>query len=388
MRLFPFAVFALSVLVVSLGACSSPSDNSDQAKAAQSGSANESVTLTPTQAKQVAVAAAVLHEFTAHVDAVGYVDFDQDATVQVFTPYQGRVHQVFSALGDKVKKGQPLFSVDSPDLVQAESSLITAAGLLALTTHTLVRAKEMLGAQASAQKDVEQAISDQQTAEGNLKAARDALRIFGKSDTQIDVIAASRKTDGELLVVSPFDGEVTARNAAVGLLLQPGNAPAPFTISRTAIVWLTANAQENDLPALRVGQSVTAFINAFQDRRFEGKVAAIGSALDPNTHRVPVRVQIDNSQSELRPQMLATFTIRTGSPQRTVAVPSTGLVREGDGTMTVFVTEDGKRFTRRAVKLGMDDAGMHQVTDGLTAGEKVATDGVLFVSNALALQTR
>ncbi|MBN8885680.1 MAG: efflux RND transporter periplasmic adaptor subunit [Rudaea sp.] len=381
------ATGAIGSLACILCACGSAHDAQTKTAGAPA-AADGCVVLTPAQAKQVAVHAAALHEFVAHVDAVGYVDFDQDATVQVFTPYQGRVRQVFAALGDKVKKGQPLFSVDSPDLVQAQSSLITAAGVLALTTRTLERAKQMLGVQASAQKDVEQATSDQQTAEGNFKAARNALRIFGKTDAQIDAVVASRKTDGELVVASPFDGEVTARNAAVGLLLQPGSAPAPFTISRTSVVWLTANAQETDLPALRVGQAVTARVNAFRDRAFEGKVAAIGASLDPNTHRASVRVQIDNPQNELRPQMLATFVIRTGEPLQAVAVPSAGLVREGDGTMTVFVTEDGKRFSRRAVVLGMDDGSLHQVISGLAPGEKVASEGALFVSNALAVQTR
>lgn len=385
-RFLPFALLATGLSIALLAGCSS---RGEEPKAVTAASVDgDSVVLTSSQAKQVDVEAATMHAFAPQVEAVGYVDFDQDATVPVFTPWQGRVRQVYTSLGDRVKQGQPLFSVDSPDLVQAESNLIAAAGVLALSTRTLERAKQMFDVQASAQKDVEQAVSDHQTAEGNLRAARNALRIFGKSEAQIDRVIASRKTDGELVVTSPFDGEVIARNAAVGLLLQPGNTPAPFTISRTAVVWLTANVSENDLPSLRIGQSVAARVDALGDRRFQGKVAAIASALDPATHRAAVRVQVDNPHNELRPQMLATFNILTAEPTPSVAVPSAALVREGDGTMTVFVTEDGHRFRRREVRLGLEDGDLHQITNGLAAGEKVASAGALFVSNALTLQTR
>ncbi|MBS0589603.1 MAG: efflux RND transporter periplasmic adaptor subunit [Proteobacteria bacterium] len=368
-----------------VAACAQPQDGRDT-RPAEGG--NDSVVLTATQAKQVRVVGAMKHHFVPRIEAVGYVDFDQDATVQVFAPYQGRARQVFAVLGDKVKKGQPLFAIDSPDLVQAESTLIAAAGVAALTARTLERAKQMLGVQASAQKDVDQAISDQQAAEGSVKAARSALRIFGKSDAQIDAVIASRKADTELIVTSPFDGVVVARNAQVGLLLQPGNVPAPFTISRTSSVWLTANVGEDDLPAVRVGQSATAQVSALGNRVFVGKVAAIAAALDPATHRAAVRVQINDADGALRPQMLATFRIDTGDPIESIAIPSAGIVREGDGTMTVFVTTDNKRFTRREVVLGMTDGEWHQIVSGLAADEQVASEGALFVGNALAMQAR
>lgn len=382
----PSLRLATGLSIVLMAGCGSRQEEAKVGAAPPAG--DDSVVLTPMQAKQVDVKAASLHAFAPKVDAVGYVDFDQDATVPVFTPWQGRVRQVHVSLGDHVKQGQPLFSVDSPDLVQAESNLISAASALALSTRTLQRSRQMLDVQASAQKDVEQALSDHQTAEGNFHASRNALHIFGKSDGQIDAVIASRRTDGTLVVTSPLDGEVTARNAAVGLLLQPGSAPAPITISRTAVVWLTANVPESDLPALRVGQNVTARVGAFGDRHFEGKVAAIASALDPATHRAAVRVQVDNPRNELRPQMLATFKILTAEPTPSVAVPSAALVREGDGTMTVFVTEDGHRFKRREVRLGLEDGDLRQIASGLATGEKVASAGALFVSNALALQTR
>jgi cobalt-zinc-cadmium efflux system membrane fusion protein len=101
-----------------------------------------------------------------------------------------------------------------------------------------------------------------------------------------------------------------------------------------------------------------------------------------------VRSEVKDPKHELRAQMLASFVIRTGEPSKGISVPDAGVVREGDGTMTVFVTQDGRSFKRRAVKIGLAQNGFTQIAEGLNAGEKVAADGALFLSNALALKTR
>ena len=175
---------------------------------------------------------------------------------QVFTPYQGRIIALFGTVGDDVHKGQTLFTVDSPDLLQAESTLIAAAGVLELTNRNLARLKDLYTTRAVSQSDLEQAVSDQQTAEGNLRAARDAVRLFGKTDTDIDQIIAQRNADPTLVVPSPITGRITARNAAPGLFVQPGNAPAPYSVADIETMWMLANVAETDSPAFRVGQEV------------------------------------------------------------------------------------------------------------------------------------
>ncbi len=347
-----------------------------------------SVYLTDLQLKLVKVAPAELHDFASHREAVGYIEFNQDRTVPVLSPWAGRVKRVFVKAGDDVRQGDALFSVDSPDLVQAESTLIATAGALQLTTKALERAKKMIETQANSQKDLDQATSDQQSAEASYKAARQAVRIFGKSDAQLGAIIASRKTDGELEVASPMAGRVTARNASAGLLVQPGSTPAPVTVADLSTLWMVASVTEYDLPLLRAGQQVSVSIAAFPGRKFEARITNIAATFDPATHRIAVRSEIADPHHELRPQMLATFVIRTGEPTRSVALPQGGIVREGDGTMVAFVSSDGHRFERRSVQLGIEQEGMTQILGGLDSGELAASDGALFLSNALALQTR
>jgi membrane fusion protein, heavy metal efflux system len=350
--------------------------------------ASDSVDLSDSQLASVKVEPVGDYVFPIEKSAVGSIDFNQEMSVQVFTPYQGRIVGLFAKVGDEVKKGQTLFTIDSPDLLQAESSLIAAAGVLEFTTRNLARLKSLYATRAVSQKDMEQAVSDQQTAEGNVRAGRDAVRLFGKTDAEIDSIIAKRMADPILVVPSPISGRVTARNAAPGLFVQPGSAPAPFSVADVSTMWMLANVPEADSPAFKVGQEVKVKVLAFPDREFDGKISTISSTVDPSTHRVWVRSEVADPQHELRAGMFATFVIRTGEPVRATAVPLDAVVREGDGTMTVWVTADRRRFTRRAVKTGLQRDGYRQILEGVQPGELIATEGALFLSNALASAAR
>jgi cobalt-zinc-cadmium efflux system membrane fusion protein len=361
---------------------------SSQPVAAPNPATPETVDLTETQLNSVKVEPVGERLFPVEKGAVGSIDFNEDMSVQVFTQYQGKIIGLFGKIGDEVKKGQMLFTIDSPDLVQAESTLIAAAGVLELTTRALTRLKLLYETKAIAQKDLEQAVSDQQTAEGALRAARDAVRVFGKTESEIDHIVAERKVDPTLVVRSPIDGRITARNAAPGLLVQPGNPPAPYVVSDISTMWMLANVIESDIPNYHLGQEEQVKVTAYPDRVFEGKISTIGASVDPNTHRVFVRSEIADPEHRLLFGMYANFVIRTGDPQRSVAVPLNGVVREGDGTMSVWVTTDKRRFTKRTVEIGIQRDGYDQILKGLAPGELTATEGAIFLSNMLALSAR
>jgi cobalt-zinc-cadmium efflux system membrane fusion protein len=341
--------------------------------------------LSESQLAAVKVEPVALRDFPVEKEAVGSIDFNEDMETQVFTPYQGKIISLFAEVGSDVKKGQTLFTIDSPDLLAAESNLIAAAGVLDLTSRNLARLQELYKTRAVSQAQLEQAISDQQTAEGNLRAGRDAVRIFGKNDAEIDKIVADRLADPTLVVASPINGRITQRNAAPGLLVQPGNPPPPFVVADVNTMWMLANVAEIDSPAFRVGQKLQVQISAFPGRVFDGTVTIVGAIVDPNTRRVLVRSEIKDPQHELRSGMFANFVISIAAPQQSPAVPINGVVREGDGTQTVWVTSDRRRFTQRTVKIGIQRDGYRQILDGLQAGELVATDGAIFLSNMLAL---
>src|ERR1039458_6798012 len=146
----------------------------------------DSVDLSDSQLAYVKGEPVAEREFPIEKESVGSIDFNEEMTLQVFTPYQGRIIGLFAKVGDQVAEGATLFTIDSPDLLQASSTLIAAAGVLEFTTRNLARLKELYTSRAISQKDLEQATSDQQTAEGALRAARDSMRLFGKTDSEID----------------------------------------------------------------------------------------------------------------------------------------------------------------------------------------------------------
>jgi membrane fusion protein, heavy metal efflux system len=345
----------------------------------------QSVDLSEKQAASLKIGPVSSREFAILKTAVGTIDFNENMLVQVFSQYQGKILKAFYNIGDEVKAGDVMFTIDSPDLLQAESALLAAAGVLELQKKALARALNLLKAGGSAQKDVDQSTSDEQTAEGNFKAAKDAVRIFGKSEAEVERILIDRKLDSTLVVPSPISGRVVTRNAAPGFLTQPGVAPAPFTVADLSTMWMLANVIETDAPAYRLGQQVEVTVPAYPNKVFKGHVTALGAMIDPNTHRQLVRSEIDDPEHLLRSGMFASFVIRVGDPVRSLAVPVEGVVREGDGTMTVWSTRDRRHFTKRTVKTGLQQDGWTQILEGISPDETVVTDGAVFLSNKLAL---
>ena len=344
-----------------------------------------SVDITDAQKQYVKVVKAAEHAFEVRRDAVGFIDFNQERLVPISPPYPGRILETFAKAGDDVGPGKPLFTIESPDLIQAEATLIAAAGTLEVTSRALERAKSLYPVQAVPQRELEQAVAEQQAAEAALRAGRDAVRIFGKSDAQIDRMIAERHVDPQMAVLSPMRGRVVARNASPGMLAQPGATPPPYLLADISTVWLEANIPEADLALIHAGQEVIASVGAYPGRTFTARISNVGESVDPSTHRIAVRAEISDPKHELRPQMLASIVIRTGTASRAPAVPLAGVVREGDGTMSIWVTSDGRHFTRRTVQIGLSQDGLDEVTSGLSVGEQVAGDGALFLSNALAL---
>ena len=218
-----------------------------------------------------------------------------------------------------------------------------------------------------------------------MRAGRDAVRIFGKTDTEIDHIVSARLADPTLVVPSPISGRITQRNAAPGLFVQPANPPPPYIVANIDTMWMLANVVEVDSPAFRVGQQVEVVLSAFPDSVFDGAITTIGASVDPNSRRVLVRSEIKDPRHELRSGMFGKFTISIAAPVRSPAIPLDGVVREGDGTQTIWVTADRRRFSRRTVKIGDVRDGYRQIRDGVKNGELVATDGAIFLDNMISI---
>ena len=376
-----FVMAAAIIVVTGLLELGHSRGQTANANTPQQSSSEAALDLSPSQLNSIKIEPVGSYQFPVEKDAVGNIDFDEDLSVQVFPAYQGTIIKTFGELGARVQKDQPLYTIKSPDLIQAESNLIGAAATLDLTNKELARVQGLGGV---SEREKEQATSDQQTAEGALKAARDAVLVFGKTNAEIDQMIASRRIDPALVVRSPIAGKITYKVAQPGFLVQPGNVPAPYSVADVAIKWMLANVSETDVPLFHIGQPVQVKVMAYPDHAFQGKVSKIYETVDPNTHRVTIRSEIADPNDELRPGMLANFVIRVHNPVEAASIPANGVVREADGTMTAWVTTDRHHFVQRIIKIGLQNDNQVQVLDGLRRGELVAADGAVFLSNMLS----
>jgi len=344
---------------------------------------NNSLIITPQQVKQVNPGPVMERDFSQDSSAVGIIDFNQDQTVQVFGPYQGRIGKVMVVAGDDVKVGQPLYTVLSPDLAQAAATLVASAGVLKMSNETLKRAKSLYETKSISLKELEQNISDQQTADANYQAALKTMGLFGLTDVQIKQILSGRKIDTETVVVSPVAGRVVSRVAAIGQLVQPGTVPAPITVSDTSKLWMVASVPEGEIARYHVGQTVFLRVQAYPEKTYSGTIFFMSESSDPVTHRIQLRANLTDDAHELRPQMIADFNVVLGDPILSPAVPAKALVREADGTFTVWVTSSNQstQYIKRTVKVGLMQADYVQILDGLKAGDIVAQSNALFLSN-------
>jgi cobalt-zinc-cadmium efflux system membrane fusion protein len=350
------------------------------------------------QAQRLKIEPVRLREFRDERTAVGRIAFNDDRTTAVFAPFQGRVLRLIAKPGDVLHQGSPLLVLDSPDLVQANADLISASvavrkaeNQVNLAERVARRQKLLYEAGAGAFKDLEQAAADflnaqndLKTAEGQVTAARNRLRApFGKNDSEIAKIEATHQVDRIAEILSPIAGTVTSRKVSPGQFVRADNTDPMFSVGDLSTMWLIANVAEIDIPLVKVGQEVAVQVMAYPSEEFRARITYVGASVDPAIHRLTVRAEISNPDGRLKPDMFASFRILTGAPTRSSSVPAGAIVREGDGTMTAWVTADGRRLVRRTVKVGLQQDGFAQILEGLQAGELVAAESALFVGNII-----
>jgi len=187
------------------------------------------------------------------------------------------------------------------------------------------------------------------------------------------------------VVTAPIGGTVVQRQAGLGqnIVSASSGASSPvFTIGDLATVWLVANAREEDAPRLHKGDTVEVSVLAFPDRTFQARLTYIGAAIDPVTHRLPVRAEIDNADGLLKPEMFASFRIITGDGARFAAVPDVAVVHEMDSAHVWVANPAEKTLELRVIKIGPSRDGMVEVRDGLKPGEQIVTSGAVFIDRA------
>lgn len=347
------------------------------------------------QLHQLTVVKAEPYPFRLQKQAIGQIAFNEDASTVVITPFSGRVTRVLAKLGDDVKRGDPLFEVDSPEVVQAQTDLIAALHAvdkaqsnLNIAQRQLDRNNRLIVNKAISQRDADvagndmaSAESDFKTAQGTLTAARNRLRvIIGRTQEEVDRVERERVVNPLITINSPIDGTIIARKVGPGQYVRSDLGDQLYSIADLSTMWLKANVAEVDSPLVRVGQAIQVSVNALPNRVFDARIIAIGAASDASTRRVMVRSEVPNPDRVLKSEMFATFKIAIGDAELTPSVPVDAVIRQGDDAF-VWIEDKPMHFKRRKIEVGLEQDGRLQVVSGLAANESVISRGVIYVEN-------
>jgi membrane fusion protein, heavy metal efflux system len=330
------------------------------------------------QLKTLTVETVQTHGFISEERTEGKIAVNADRATPVFSAYSGRVTRVIAGLGDTVKAGAPLATLEASEFVQAQNDLKVAAAQVKIARISETRRHASYDAKGGSLQDWQQAQADLTTAETALNAVRNRLRILGQSESDIAALEQAQKIDPVATLTAPIAGVVVDRQVGPGQVLQAGSGTAVFTIADLSSVWLLANVRETDAGLVKLGQSVEVRVIAYPNRVFKARVTYVAALVDSVTHWLPVRAEIDNRDFALKPEMFANFRILTSTSTESAAVPEAAVIYEGEAAHAWVVTGDGL-IAYRAIRTGRHDEGLVEVLDGLKPGERIVTRGALFI---------
>lgn len=350
--------------------------------------------LTALQWGTVTVQPVEQHAFRSEFRTEGKIAIDQNRSTRIFPPYAGRVTELMAAPGDEVKKGQLLFVIAAVDSVDAQKDFVVAltarnkavsqVNLAQIVERRMANlAKDKAASQREwqeAQANLTAAENDSRSAEIALQAARNRLRLVGKTDAEIDAFEKTGALTPDAPVYAPLAGTVLQRKVGPGQYVSAGagDGDPVFLIGDTSKVWITAYVRETDVAKVKIGERLIFKVLTQPDRSFETRIDYVAPGIDPDSRRLLVRASIDNADGLLKPEMFASVTIVTSEGTPTPAVPLEAVIYEGSNAR-VWVVGDDQSVELRQVKLGQTDNGLIQVLGGLNVGEKIVTRGSLFI---------
>ena len=316
--------------------------------------------------QRLQIAAVQEQEIATQTQAPGSIEAMPEKLVKITPPLAGRITRLQRALGDSVKAGDPLFTLDSAELSAAYADDSKAKSILLQARQELERQKTLFDAEIAARKEYEAAQAAYDQAGSDARASADKLAQYG---------AGTRGTRRDYVLRSPIAGTVIAMEGAQGGYWNDINAPV-MTVADLSTVWLSANVAERDLAQVAVGQTASISVDAWPGKAFEGKVAYVGAVLDPETRTVKVRVAIDNRAGAFKPGMVAHAGF-AGASRRALLVPAAAVLQSGPSTR-VMVERSPLVFTPRTVQVGASHGDQVEIVSGLRAGERIVVkEGVL-----------
>ncbi len=371
------AVLAIAVaaaMSLSFAGCSKKSDTTPQTASVTP----SNVKLTAAQRKNIQTYTVESSQYHQVIETSGAVDFDNDQATSVLAPFSGPASRLLVALGDRVKKGDPLAEVESPDFAAAISAYAKALATAKTNRHLADLDKDLLQHHGVAQKEADQAETDALNAEADRDAALQALVSLSVHPQTIKDIQEGRpilRAAGVLR--SPIAGTVVEKLITPGELLQAGTTPC-FTVADLSRVWVMAQVFGADIASVRLGDSADVQ-SGIGSKSFSGRVDNISALVDPDTRSVMVRVVVENPGDFLKKQMYVRVLIRARQESSGLLVPVSSILRDDLNLPFVYLVAADGSFARQHVTLGYRTGDQYDIAEGLKAGDQIVVDGGIFV---------
>ena len=345
------------------------------------------VWLTPQQVTdaKIEVAPVGVQDVDDTILTSGRVTLDDLRSGHVFSPVTGRVVSISTTnaqLGAKVKKGDPLAVIESPDIGSANSDLHKAEASLIAAQHDYDRKKSLYEQKAGSAADLETSEDNYRTAKAELERARQKTNLLHTG--------GGESTSATYTLVSPIDGEVLVRQINPGIEVQGqyngGSAQELFTIGELDKVWVLADLYEMDIARVHVGTPAVVTVVAYPGKVFKGSVDWVSGMLDPNTRTAKVRCTFDNAEHLLRPEMYATVQISVDQ-KKALAIPRNALLRLGEYKVVFVQVGQGEgqvKFERLPVEVDEGESSPWlEVKHGLEPAQQVVVNGAILLSQKL-----
>jgi membrane fusion protein, heavy metal efflux system len=308
----------------------------------------------------------------------GTVDWDADHTTQAITQVNGPISRILADYGSSVKAGAPLLYVSSPDMANATSTYRKAVNREKLARRVLERSNDLLAHGAIADKDLENAQADLNDAGTDVQNSLQALKIFGITKQEID--QAERQgvpISPELAVRAPISGVVVQKLILPGQFIQAGTTVC-FMLSDVSTVWTQGHVFDRDLPSIHVGDTVGES-NVSIHRSFHGVVTYIGAMVDPATRTTLVRIVTQNPEGLLKKDMFVEAEIHTRTQKKVLPVPISAVLHDAQNEPFVYVETEPGKFAQRQITTGVQQNDAVEVLGGLKPGERVVSEGSVFL---------
>ncbi len=307
----------------------------------------------------------------AELSAMGKVIAPQNSKAIVSYAFPARISQIHIRIGDWVKRGQRLVTLQSEEVGNAKSEFYKASADFELAKVSNERQQRLFDRGVGAKKDFLSSEADLKVAEANLTAAEKKLHVLGFTEDDVKLISESHQINPVITLNAPISGKIIQNNAVLGGMID--QETEILLIMDPTVLWIDADIYEKDIAKIRLGQEVAVTVPAYPGEEFLGKTTYISDVLNENTRTITVRTEVENRDYKLKPGMFASIKIALNHQSRALVVPQEAVL-DDRGDKVVFIRR-GDQFFLQVVQTGTTEDGLIEIVQGLAEGDEVVNAG-------------